>query len=214
MTTVEMQHSFLSKLTGLNFSLIPFDSYRIEKLLNEAQYKFIERYIPLLKVTDLAKNKLHPLIRNYEATISSNATSNISDYSYYVVVPDDMYKVLNEYITVDDDVVDVKPIDYDFYNANRNNPFKKPYGQLAWRLNMNTGDGTSDDQKFEIIVEEYSLPLKYRLRYIKIPDALNIVTDNTSELRSVDHEEVVDIAISTIVKGFYKDKENRKPEVK
>jgi hypothetical protein len=197
MTTVEMHHSIISKLSTINYPAETIDSYRAEKLLNEAQYLFIERYVPLLKESEVARKKLHPLIKNSELTPAAHsATVNMSDYGVTVTLPSDYHKALNEYITTSSDVVDVKPIDYDEYNSNRDNPFKKPYSRLVWRLELNVSA-----REHELIPDSTTGIVKYRLRYIKVPTVLSIISNNTSDLRVEDHEEIVNLAIGIIVRS-------------
>jgi len=189
-----MHHSFQSKLKLVGFPSEQVDSYTVEKLLNEAQYLFIERYVPLLKINEVARKKLHPLFSNSELSPAVNDSSNISTNGRTVALPADYHKSLNEYITTATGTVDVKPIDYDEYNTNRNNPFKKPYADLVWRLELNVSA-----REHELITDGVVVIVKYRLRYIKKPTVLNISTNNTSDLRVEDHEEIVNLALSILV---------------
>jgi len=203
MTAVEMHHSLQEKLLSFGYPSERLDSYFIEKLLNEALFVFIERYIPLLKENEIARKKLHPLIYNVEITPASNTSSNISSNSVTVTLPSDFYKTLNEYITTNTGVVDVKPIDYDEYNLNRLNPFKKPYTDLVWRLELNMAA-----REHELIPDVSTTIIKYRLRYIRKPIAISIESNNTCDLRVEDHEEVVNLALSIISGSKINNKKN------
>ena len=202
MTAAEMHHSVKSKLAVYGYTDDKVNSYFIQKLLNEAQYAFIERYTPLLKENEIARKKLHPLISNAELTPAAHSTSkNITTTGRTVTLPSNFYKCLNEYITTSTDVVDVKPIDYDEYNSNRLNPFKKPYSNLVWRLDMNI-----DGREHELIPSSDVTIVKYRLRYIKLPTEIdiigNVITNpngNTGDLRVEDHEEIVNMAIGILI---------------
>jgi len=197
-----MHHSLNSKLSAIGYPVEQIDSYRAQKLLNEAQYLFIERYVPLLKSNEIARKKLHPLIYNAELTPAAWASSNISANGRTITLPTDFYKALNEYVTTSGDAVDVKPIDYDEYNTNRDNPFKKPYAGLVWRLEMNIAA-----REHELITNGSVGIVKYRLRYIKLPTEISIDSNTTSELRTEDHEEIVNLAVS-ILAGAKHEKSN------
>lgn len=193
MTAVEMHHSLQEKLLSFGYPAERLDSYFIGKLLNEALFVFIERYLPILKENEIARKKLHPLISNAEITPAVHADSNIDVNSITVTLPSDFYKSLNEYITTNSGVIDVKPIDYDEYNLNRLNPFKKPYGDLVWRLELNI-----TAREHELIPDSGTTIVKYRLRYIRKPIEISIDSNNTCDLRVEDHEEIVNLALGIV----------------
>lgn len=198
-----MHHSLQEKLFSFGYPAEKLDSYFIAKLLNEALFVFIERYLPLLKTNEIAKKKLHPLINNVEITPLQHQDYNISNNSVSVQLPDDFYKSLNEYITTNSGVVDVKPIDYDEYNLNRLNPFKKPYSDLVWRVDLNI-----TTREHELISSSDVPILKYRLRYIRKPIAIDIESNNICDLREEDHEEIVNLAIGIVAGNKTKDNKN------
>jgi hypothetical protein len=205
MNAVEMHHSLQEKLIAFGYKAERIDSYLAQKLLNEALFMFIERYVPLLKENEIARKKLHPLINNAELTPAvHSSTNNISTYGVTITLPSDFHKTLNEYITTSTDTVDVKPIDYDEYNSNRLNPWRKPYSNLVWRLDLNIAG-----REHELIPDSTITIVKYRIRYIRKPLTIDISTNNTCDLRVEDHEEVVNLAISIIVGGKSNDTKSK-----
>lgn len=193
MNAVEMQHYFQAKLRPFGAEMI-YNTYQIQSFLNEAQKAFIDRYIKLLKIDDLAKKKIQPLIDNYSLAPSANASDNISSNAQFVTLPTDIYKTLNEFVTTSGDDVKVKPVSYDEYNINIDNPHKKPDSSLVWRLDY--GD---ESVRHELITDGTVTPVLYKLRYIKYPTDIDIYSNNTSDLNSSDHFEIVNIAVSLAV---------------
>ncbi len=120
MTAVEMQHSFDRK-GGLEI-----DTYTVQKLLNQAQNIFIDTYAPHFDMSETARKKLAVLVKNYNVAPSATGADNISTNAQFVALPSDLRKALQEHVLDNSTFVKVKPIKYDEYNANLNNPFKEP----------------------------------------------------------------------------------------
>jgi len=108
----------------------------------------------------------------------------------------------------------VKPVRHDEYLANINNPYKQPYKDLVWRMDIarqtqsegNEVTGTSATAKrSEIIVPEdtaggsYSVD-HYRMRYLSLPPSITVDEfDDTNQrhciLDETLHREIVDEAV-------------------
>ena len=98
--------------------------------------------------------------------------------------------------------VKVKPVTHDEYLANIDNPYKKPYTGLLWRMDIcRLADGDNETAKrTEIIVPTSTTLASYRLRYVSYPPA--IVVDESNEANQVNcimdesiHEMIVDEAV-------------------
>ena len=103
--------------------------------------------------------------------------------------------------------VPVKTITEDYYNANIDNPLKKPYEKMVWRLHY------KKDEHFrnEIISAPYYSVDEYEIRYLRRPepivtavlpaskaiDGVTIVTD--CELDASTHREIVRRAVRIAV---------------
>lgn len=192
MTAVEMQHSFQSKLQGLNYDPVFFDTYRIQRLLNEAQIIFVDKYAPLFDSSEHARKKLDPLVKHASPAISTTGANNITTASYFTTLPGDFRYALMEYATTASTVLKVKPIKYDSYLIEKDNPFKKPDTYLAWRLDY--GSTT----QHELITDGVVVLTAYKLRYIANPADIDIFAGTACTLASKDHEEIVNIALSLI----------------
>ena len=92
--------------------------------------------------------------------------------------------------------IKIKPVTHDEYNLNIENPFKRPYEKLIWRLDFYNIAGQTPEMRHELINMSGFLILRYRIRYIRKPT--NIVVDNTTPVNQVNcelisslHDEIV-----------------------
>ena len=191
MTAVEMQHSFTSKLQGLGYDPLYFESYRIQRLLNEAQNIFIDKYAPLFDTSELIRKKLNLLVKQASVVPSANASSNLT-YGQFITLPSDFRYALMEYALTSSTVLKIKPIKYDEYLIDKDNPFKKPDSTLVWRLDY----GTS--LQHELITDGTVTLTYYKARYIATPTDIDLSTGTACTLPAKDHEEIVNIALSLI----------------
>ena len=74
--------------------------------------------------------------------------------------------------------MNIKPLSYDEYNTQVNNPFEKPNEKIAWRLDLSKVNGS----KVVEIISPYNISgsLEYQIRYIKYPKPIIITNLNTS----------------------------------
>lgn len=105
--------------------------------------------------------------------------------------------------------IPIKPVTHDQYNANINNPFKKPYSDLIWRIDSGISSITGG-LKHQLIGDSTYQIVSYQLRYIKQPLPIVIPTPNSTktiegfsaatqldcELDSEVHNEVISMAVS------------------
>jgi len=187
MNAIEMQHSFDRK-SGLGL-----DTYTVQKLLNQAQDLFIDRYIQDYDISEHARKKLITLVKNYSATPDATGATNISVNAVFVDLPSDLRRPLQEHVVDSSTIIKVKPIKYDEYNINKDDPFKKPDSDLVWRLDY--GDTSL---RHELITDGVVSIDTYKLRYIKNPTDIDIFANTSCILNTTDHEEIIDIAVSLI----------------
>jgi len=192
MNAVEMQHSLESKIRGLNIEEIFFDTYRSQKLLNEAQDKFVDKYAPLYDTSEEARKKLDVLVKHAAPTISAAGASNLIN-GYFVTLPTDTRWILMELATTSTAVLKVKPIKYDSYLIEKDNPFKKPDSSLVWRIDYGAGS-----LQHELITDGVVTLTEYKIRYISNPSAIDLFANTSCSLLAKDHEEIVNIALSLL----------------
>lgn len=94
----------------------------------------------------------------------------------------------------------VKPVTHDEYNLNINNPFKRPYEGMLWRLDFHNSPVSPFKKRHEIINPTDDIILRYRLRYLKEP--VTIVVDNMTPTNQVNceliaslHDEIIGRAV-------------------
>jgi hypothetical protein len=101
----------------------------------------------------------------------------------------------------------IKPVRHDEYLANINNPYKKPYKDLVWRMDMSRAvhaDGTdimSSSKRTELIIPTGYDLVEYRTRYLAMPPAIKVDEfDPTQQkhcvLDETLHREIVDEAVA------------------
>ena len=111
--------------------------------------------------------------------------------------------------------IPVKPVTHDLYIANINNPFKKPYHNLVWRMDYSREQQAIGDIEKEnpeeivdysrkrtelIIPEGYSIH-QYRIRYLKMPpDIVVDEFDPNNQVHCVLDETLHDTIIDEAVK--------------
>lgn len=100
----------------------------------------------------------------------------------------------------------VKPVKHDEYLANINNPYKKPYTNLIWRMDISredyaTGSQAASNKRTELILPSDTTLEYYRVRYLSVPPA--IVCDELTPANQIHcildeslHREIVDEAVA------------------
>jgi hypothetical protein len=210
MTVDQMHIQFkfgLDKLDALNYpNFLPEE---IDLLLNQAQERFVkQRYgITNIKRTSFEESQkrtedLKNLVVTSNITASAyDATNNISQYSRFFVLPNNHWFVIQESIKITDSCnnlvnAEVRPIQHNEYDKVVKDAFKGPDDTKVLRL--------MDNGKVEIIYNPNTSLGVYKLRYLKKPATINILSTPkvNCELSEHTHQEIVDesikIALETI----------------
>lgn len=205
-----------------NFDAPGYTNKEISTFLTKAQEEFT---LDLIRNGDFYKEdfkKSLNMLKSY-TEITTNINSGNYPNSYTVNLPIDTMHVHNDrlnitttsnhfYPSTSINDVEVKPVDDDYYHANKLNPFKKPSINLAWRL-----DDSYQTNKRHIYVIEPNITIsKVCLHYYKKPapiivvDAGYIAGDGTIDglswtsytaasldcaLDPITHREIVDRAV-------------------
>lgn len=104
-------------------------------------------------------------------SITSNANYSIGNVTGFdVVKPADLLYPLNQrgVLSSGETDVEVEPISYDFYNVNKENPFRKPTTVKLWRL---------DSPNSHIVMTNGGTLTSYYLDYIKMPTDIDLIND-------------------------------------
>lgn len=149
-----------------------------------------------------------------EAMIVSAQQGGVHPGGVFIDAPSDFLYAVEEAVTLETDpgaVANpkeswVKPVKHDEYLANINNPYKQPYKDLVWRMDISRyqhAEGTATSataKRTELILPSgYDLNL-YRVRYLATPPQIIVDEfDPTNQkhciLDETLHREIVDEAV-------------------
>lgn len=241
MTAAEMQEEFLilyDKIT--NFDAPGYTDEEISRFLSRAQERFVlhvynpmaNKYITGFEGTEKRRKDLSSLVRDVDLTAAPTApipdvtpvdrqAGSKADGTFFELPVDFLFTIQEEAEVSSTDScydnkkgIEVKPITHDYYLKNKKNPYKKPYGELIWRLDFNTLDIVDDSgpttvtttvKRHELITDTATTVDTYNVRYIKKP--VPIITEATvtiegvtgvsnCELDAITHRAIVDEAVA------------------
>ena len=218
MDAAEMQEEFLilyDKIT--NFDAPGYTDEEISRFLSRAQERFVlhvynpmgNKYVTGFEETEKRRKDLSELVRDVELAPATLQTDSKEDGAFFELPADFLYTIQEEANISSTDScyngktgIEVKPITHDYYLKNKKNPYKKPYGELIWRLDFSS-NGTA--KRHELITDTATTVTKYNVRYIKKPTP--IITEGTvtiedvtgvknCELHPITHRAIVDEAVA------------------
>ena len=189
MTNLEFRNEFnISYNSIASMSAPSIDDYELSVYLTRAQLEIVKNYYDPLsnrkqkgfEATEKRRRDLNQLVKDYKTSTVITNTSNINSEAKFYIVPDDLFLIVNEKakITSEDcynnKTLTIKPISYDEYDVQIDNPFEKPNEKVAWRLDLSNVNNT----KVVEIISPYNISgsLEYQIRYIKYPKPI-IITD-------------------------------------
>ena len=168
------------------------DDFELSVYLTTAQLELIKNYYDPLsnrkqkgfEATEKRRRDLNQLIKDYKTTDTISNSFNIDSEAKFYIVPNDLFLIVNEKakITSEDcynnKTLTIKPVSYDEYNIQIDNPFEKPNEKIAWRLDLSNVNGV----KVVEIISPYNISgsLEYQIRYIKYPKPIIITNLNTA----------------------------------
>ena len=235
MTANELKFSFQLKFDSLfEFSAPAYDDRHISYLLTEAQFRvFIKRYNPLgnkyqkgFEGNEQRRRDLEQLIKSVSiigtavtagSVLGKSASqTGIHPNGVFLDLPTDYLYAIEEACTLKPNTTGavartveswIKPVRHDEYLANINNPYKQPYKDLVWRMDMSrlqNADGTSTQataKRTELIYPKTYTLSKYRVRYLAMPPSIVVDEfDPTQQkhcvLDETLHREIVDEAVA------------------
>ena len=230
-----MKFSFQLKFDSLfEFSAPAYDDRHISYLLTEAQWRvFLSRYNPMadkyqkgFEGSEQRRRDLEQLIRS--ASITTQSASQVGKHpgGVFVDLPDDFLYSVEEGVTLKLNNTStgyeswVKPVRHDEFLSNINNPYKKPYKNLVWRMEFSRADHGEDggddftnrtSKRTELVLPTGYTLGSYRVRYLAIPskivcDELTPANQKHCILDETLHREIVDEAVA-IAKAAVKPEE-------
>ena len=189
MTNQEFRQQFdISYNAIASMSSPGIDDFELSVYLTTAQLEIIKNYYDPLsnrkqkgfEATEKRRRDLNQLVKDYKTSTAITNSSNIDSEAKFYTVPNDLFLIVNEKakITSEDcynnKTLTIKPISYDEYDIQIDNPFEKPNEKVAWRLDLSN----VNNSKVVEIISPYNIlgTLEYQIRYIKYPKPI-IITD-------------------------------------
>ena len=193
MTNQEFRQQFdISYNAIASMSSPGIDDFELSVYLTTAQLEIIKNYYDPLsnrkqkgfEATEKRRRDLNQLVKDYKTSTTITNSSNINSEAKFYTVPNDLFLIVNEKakITSEDcynnKTLTIKPISYDEYDIQIDNPFEKPNEKVAWRLDLSNVNNT----KVVEIISPYNVlgSLEYQIRYIKYPKPIIITNLNTA----------------------------------
>lgn len=201
---------------GLSQSPLSFDEYEKSIFLTKAQEEIAEGLYTgkalgdSFEDTEQLRRYLSHLVKTVvlPCRIASN---RLSDKSVFAVLPDDVWFITYESVTLDSDSpcingkeIQVIPVTQDEYHRIKGNPFRKPNSRKALRLDVG-------ESMVELISEECIR--NYLVRYLSrpepiilldLPDELsinNIKTKTECKLNPGIHRMILEVAVNLAIRS-------------
>lgn len=196
MKAIDLQLQFDDKLGRFmdKYTKI-FLSTEVERFLNQAQDNFIQAMCDVYEYNEKARRVLFDLVKSEE--VAPSIVPNIvpiSDNSFMCVIPVGLMRIVEEQAVIDGHSIAIIPITHDQYLANRKNPYKQPYKDLIWRLDV--------DSIVELVSYDSAVITGWKVRYIIRPDILAFDDDTDLVLQDTDYSKIVDLAVELAVKSL------------
>jgi hypothetical protein len=193
MTNQEFRNEFDVSYNAIASMSSPgIDDYELSLYLTKAQLEIVKNYYDPLsnrkqkgfEATEKRRRDLNQLIKDYKTSDIISNSLNIDSEAKFYPIPDDLFLIVNEKAKVisedcyNNTFLNVKPMSYDEYNIQIDNPFEKPDNKVAWRLDLSN----ISNIKVVEIISPYNIlgSLEYQIRYIKYPKPIIITNLDTA----------------------------------
>ena len=193
MTNLEFKNEFNLAYNAIASMSSPgIDDYELSVYLTRAQLEIVKNYYDPLsnrkqkgfEATEKRRRDLNQLVKDYKTSDIISNESNIHPEAKFYTIPNDLFLIVNEKVKITSNdcyngkTITVRPVSYDEYDVQIDNPFEKPYEKLAWRLDLSNVNNT----KVVEIISPYNISgsLEYQIRYIKYPKPIIITNLNTA----------------------------------
>jgi hypothetical protein len=233
-----MKYAFLLRFDKIDSLSSPgFDDREVADFLNQSQDRiFLRQYTPGaneygqgFEMSEKRRRDLTELVSTAILTPSNYSASQTGVHANgkFVDLPTKFLYAIEEYCTFNGSTepIPINVIEHDFYIANIRNPYKKPYKNLVWRMNVaRASQGTGEEsegnapsaKRHEIITHGPEFDT-YFVRFLIEPR--RIVVDEVTpvnqvscqlddSLHSMIVDEAVKIAVSIMQPDLYQIKTN------
>lgn len=193
MTNQEFRNFFDISYNAIASNSAPgIDDFELSVYLTQAQLEIVKNYYDPLsnrkqkgfEATEKRRRDLNQLVKDYKTTSIISNSFNIDSEAKFYTVPNDLFLIVNEKAKIisedcyNNTFLNIKPMSYDEYNVQSDNPFEKPNQKVAWRLDLSN----INNVKVVEIISPYNIlgSLEYQIRYIKYPKPIIITNLNTA----------------------------------
>ena len=207
MTNLQLQLRFEQRLQNHINKTLDIRTIDTEFYLNEGLRRFVDDWYSQYETSEAARKRLGALVVSTTVVSVGNGTYPLGTLYN---LPADCKYVVQERATIAlqnchnapsvKTGVTVKPVKLDYYNFHIDNPFKKPYNDLIWRID-------SGSRQHELIRGSDTTSITiYYITYIKNPAAITLLSGtpatSSCEILAEYHEEIVDKAIDVAIEAF------------
>ena len=191
--------------------MIDIPTHEISSALTEAQLRMVNTYYLDFERNERSRKCLSKLVKPYDTT--TNTVFGFLPNATKWKLPDDLLYILKEEAVLNVDKNGnytnneaamnrsiITPIRLNDYSINIDNPFKKPYKDIVWRLDVSNEDSISS-----ILVSTENITIKkYSIIYLRKPIDINIEDEPFGEslIHTDFHLELVSISIEILKERF------------
>jgi len=199
MKSLDIQISFEIKFRTLDVAGARkyFKTYEIENFLNEALFEYFSELVSVFEINEKARNALvtytnRLIVSDYigvDAPVGMSSNSHFFDISS--IISDNHVKIVEGHFNDSlGNTIGVKPVSHDFYLSNIDNKYKKPYNELAWRMDI-SNNGTN----FHEIIYN-GIIVGYTITYVIRPNDISFENNTDILLSRNDIDTIIEIAVS------------------
>ena len=224
MTASEIKEEFNLRYNNALEGAPGLDTFEISSYLTIAQEQFVKTSYDAMKdptsafeLVEKSRRILNELVQDEKITgFVSSARGLVDESKFFELSNDAMYIVLETVLFKGGVRAKVLPVTHDEFLISYKNPFRKPNGKKAWRMDISKENSKTT---VEIISSEYIN--SYDVRYVSYPSPI-IVGDLTTssdvaglglsiegqtavatcKLADIAHREIINIAVQNAVLDY------------
>tara|TARA_R110002074_G_scaffold198877_4_gene366603 strand:- start:34470 stop:35186 length:717 start_codon:yes stop_codon:yes gene_type:complete len=223
MTASELKEEFNLRYNNALEGAPGLDTYEISAYLTTGQEQLVKRSYDADKdptssfeLKEKSRRVLNELVKDEKISSQVSSTRGLVDESKFYELSNDVMYIVLETVTIEGKVVKVIPTTYDEFMISFNNPFRKPNGRKAWRMDI-----SKENSKTTIELISSKTISQYNVRYISYPSPIIIgnletsldvqgmgLTINgntevaTSVLNELSHRDIINIAVENAVLDY------------
>ena len=171
-----------------------FQTHEINDIMTKAYREVVDELYENFEKDERVRKLLNPLVNNGSVGgfSSSPYYTNTYSVSLYNITPKVLYILTEEASFAGySDRIPVKPITLDSYTSNKKNPFKKPYKNLVWRLDV----GKNNLLDTHLVLPEDMLPGGYYITYLCQPETVDVTSSSPLKINEAVHKDIVERAV-------------------